>query len=355
MEAFGQTMTNLMVDWWLIDVNWWFSNLAWSQTSTIVGHRRANPHRSIVQAGSRLQVLEPKNNIKQPETFVCVSLWQWRFPLQMVRTGETTTYLWLGVQVGNHKWIIFKCHRGSDLWMEQIHTEGVHFGVRRAALLQDPSSCGESHAGCQDLACLEKFKSLKQQPDAGCGSPEPGIHHERRPIWSITALKSPYVRDSDHTLVPGCFTCLLVQIVDPGQRSVAEVLRYQTSMRNRNHCQWVYNRNELFMIEQGSLSFVIKHCNGKAPINWGFNMIRIFKWGIFHCSVSLNIIFGGHKKKICSAPKRKGRKPRPVNQPSTTPTRWRLPVSWSFSSWSQQNDQVPCPQNGWYPLVIKCG
>ena len=37
--------------------------------------------------------------------------------------------------------------------MEQIHTEtGVHFGVpRRAALLQDPSSCGESHAGCQDL------------------------------------------------------------------------------------------------------------------------------------------------------------------------------------------------------------
>ena len=145
-----------MVKWWLIDVNWWFGNLAWSQTSTIVGHRRVNPHRSIVQAGPRLQVLEPKKNIKQPETFVCVScsedsLCKW---LEHVRTGETTTYLWLGVQVGNHKWITFKCHRGSDLWMEQIHTEtGVHFGVpRRAALLQDPSSCGESHAGCQDLA-----------------------------------------------------------------------------------------------------------------------------------------------------------------------------------------------------------
>jgi hypothetical protein len=97
-----------------------------------------------------------QKNIKQPETFVCVScsedsLCKW---LEHVRTGETTTYLWLGVQVGNHKWITFKCHRGSDLWMEQIHTEtGVHFGVpRRAALLQDPSSCGESHAGCQDLA-----------------------------------------------------------------------------------------------------------------------------------------------------------------------------------------------------------
>lgn len=127
------------------------------------------------------------------------------------------------------------------------------------------------------------------------------------------------MRDSDHTLVPGCFTCLLVQIVDPGQRSVAEVLRYQTSMRNRDHCQWVYNRNELFMIEQGSLSFVIKHCNEKAPINGGFNMIRILKWGMFHCSVSLNIIFGGHQKKTCSAPKRKGSKPHPVNQPSTTP------------------------------------
>jgi len=65
------------------------------------------------------------------------------------------------------------------------------------------------------------------------------------------------------------------------------------------------------MIEQGSLSFVIKHCNGKAPINGGFNMIRIFKWGIFHCSVSLNIIFGGHKKKNMFRPQKKGKKATP--------------------------------------------
>ena len=31
---------------------------------------------------------------------------------------------------------------------------------RRAALLQDPSSCGESHAGCQDLAVTQAVTRL---------------------------------------------------------------------------------------------------------------------------------------------------------------------------------------------------
>ena len=275
---------------------------------------------------------------------MCVSLWQWRFPLQMVRTGETTTYLWLGVQVGNHKWIIFKCHRG--FWL--MDGTNPH---RRRPFWSSPS--------CAATGSLQLWWEPRRVPGLSMSRKiQVTQAATRRRLWfalnpesimnggQFEALQHWRVRTWEIPITPWCLAvspCLLVQIVDPGQRSVAEVLRYQTSMRNRNHCQWVYNRNELFMIEQGSLSFVIKHCNGKAPINGGFNMIRIFKWGIFHCSVSLNIIFGGHKKKICSAPKRKGRKPRPVNQPSTTPTRWRLPVSWSFSSWSQQNDQVPCP------------